>query len=567
MTYRIIQGDVTERLRDLPDESVHCVVTSPPYYGLRDYGTAQWEGGEAECSHRNHHGEQGKDGDRADRNFTGAQNFYRGECGKCGATRADQQIGMEASPAEYVEKMTRVFREIRRVLRKDGTAWVNMGDSYAGSWGSQGHFVDGEIVTRASIGWDRAKAASVRKRSKTGSVAGTGLKPKDLMGIPWRLAFALQDDGWVLRQEIIWNKPNPMPESVGDRCTKAHESIFLLAKATWSGAEPRRFSGITDENARWLALFLDTEGNICAKRAKSSGGVDHFGAQICFASTARPLLDEAQRIIDAGTVLTRRGKNAPMYYLQLSNKQAADLLHRIYPFLIVKPRQGRLAIHLQDVISTSGKERRSKEGKTRGRMRADEYTEELVKIWATMKSLNHFGSPDMSWVPEPSIGRWSGCERYYYDADSIKEPCSGNAHSRGSGVNPKAVTGWANGVDSHNPVSRGPRSKQNPSFSATVKDLVDDRNKRSVWTVATQAYTEAHFATFPEELILPCILAGCPQGGTVLDPFSGSGTTGVVALRYNRQYIGIELSEEYCAMQERRISGDAPLFNKAEVGA
>jgi len=208
----------------LADDSVNCVVTSPPYYGLRDYGTAEWVGGDHECDHINgtlqsdkstlHPGTAHND----KRNFDGMP--YHDACGKCGAIRVDKQIGLEQSPDEYVEAMCQVFDEIWRVLRDDGTVWLNLGDSYAGGGGASGH---------------TAETTNCGRRTSTYGAIATGgktygLKPKDLIGIPWRVAFALQARDWYLRQDIIWHKPNPMPESVKDRCTKAHEYIFLLTK-------------------------------------------------------------------------------------------------------------------------------------------------------------------------------------------------------------------------------------------------------------------------------------------------------------------------------------------------
>ena len=175
-TQRIIPGDCIEGLRTLPDASVHCCVTSPPYWGLRDYGH-------------------------------------------------DGQIGLEPTPEAYVARMVEVFREVRRVLRDDGTLWLNLGDSYTsnGFWPGAPSNVNGSGLTRG------AKSMSQRGRQVT--ARATGLKPKDLVGIPWRVAFALQADGWWLRQDIIWHKPNPMAESVRDRCTKAHEYVFLMTKS------------------------------------------------------------------------------------------------------------------------------------------------------------------------------------------------------------------------------------------------------------------------------------------------------------------------------------------------
>lgn len=346
MTVRIINADVMDGLAQLDDESVHCVVTSPPYWGLRDYGV-------------------------------------------------DGQIGLEATPAEFVARMVEVFREVRRVLRKDGTCWMNLGDSYAGSWGAQyrGDEYPGGLEGTSPI-QARSIKASVREQSGTGSLKRTpGLKSKDLIGVPWRVALALQDDGWWLRSDIIWSKPNPMPESVTDRPTKAHEYVFLLTKSE--------------------RYFYDAE----AIREVAE-------------------TDDTRRPYGSAGVIDPRGRDA----------------------------QG------------NGK-------------------------------------------PRTGIGS------------------KGNAHGfRGGsyvGGEPGKRTSTGNGP--------------NETLS---------RNKRSVWSIATAPFPEAHFATFPPELPEICIKAGCPVGGTVLDPFGGAGTTGLVADRLQRNAILIELNPEYAAMAERRIHGD-----------
>jgi DNA modification methylase len=223
MTIRQLVGDCRALLPSLPDESVHCVVTSPPYFGLRDYGTAKWEGGDDGCDHtttRRGHGDE----KQATSAGTSRDSLpYRSDCGKCGARRIDSQLGLEPSYQEHVEAMVAVFREVRRVLRHDGTLWLNYGDSYAGS----GKGGNPEGSAWAGFVGNKAREQAARPAAKQ----LWGLKPKDLCGIPWRVAFALQADGWWLRQDIIWSKPNPMPESVTDRCTKAHEYIFLLTKS------------------------------------------------------------------------------------------------------------------------------------------------------------------------------------------------------------------------------------------------------------------------------------------------------------------------------------------------
>lgn len=358
----ILHGDALSMLKTLPDESAHCCVTSPPYWGLRDYGTARWEGGDPDCDHKGTplcSSKSGLAGYTSEniklRTFTVP---YKDICLKCGAIRIDNQLGLEKTPEEYVAKMVEVFREVRRVLRRDGTLWLNLGDSYAGSGMGGANYPESASEKQLS------NTGSTTCKGRGGYVA-PGLKPKDLCGIPWRVAFALQSDGWYLRQDIIWHKPNPMPESVTDRCTKAHEYIFLLSKS----------------------------------------------------------------------------------------------------------------------------------------------------------------------------------ERYFYDNEAIKVPVkqdwgtrdrtNGKYHNEGSGLQPHGG----------------------------LEKSYEKANRRSVWSVTTKGYKEAHFATFPPDLIIPCILAGCPEGGTVLDPFFGAGTTGLVASRLDRQYIGIELNEQYVEMARRRIEGDAPLFN------
>lgn len=329
MSVRFLIGDARARLKELPDESVHCCVTSPPYFGLRDYGV-------------------------------------------------DGQIGLEPTPDEYVAELVGVFREARRVLRDDGVLWLVLGDSYAGSGkgGNPGH--SDHIKQKTNAG-----SLGVRDRIQN----TPGLKPKDLIGIPWSVAFALRADGWWLRQDIIWSKPNPMPESVRDRCTKAHEYLFMLTKS------------------------------------------------------ARYFYDAAAIAEDA-------------IYAGLKNQSASGY---------------------KDAKAFNGKH----SDKQRGHGR------------------RHAGFND----------RW--------DAMTRAEQCSGT------------------------------------------------RNKRSVWTVATHPYKEAHFATFPPALVEPCILAGSPKGGTILDPFAGAGTVGLVADRLQRNAILIELNPEYAAMAEQRISGDAPLLQEA----
>jgi DNA modification methylase len=481
---QLLAGDALEQLARLPAGHVHCCVTSPPYYGLRDYG----------C--------------------TG-------------------QIGLEPTPDEYISTLVAVFREVRRVLRPDGTCWVNIGDSYAGANGNTA-MVGGKSNPARGI------AMGFGSLPRRGIPAG--IKPKDLVGIPWMLAFALRADGWVLRQELIWNKPNPMPESVQDRCTKAHEQIFMFAKARWSGPPPGRYAHISEQDARWLALFFDTEGNLCLRReAAKENDYGAHAAQIVLANTHRPLLEAVARIVGDGSILERGGQNAPMFYWQLAGKKAADLLSVIYPHLIVKRRQARCLLYLESTKSYRGGHARL----------ASEIIAQRDRLWSAVKQLNHFGEPDISWVPEPAFGKWADCERYWFDAAAIAEPAVSDDRPRQT---------WQERKDKGEPLRRGdPGLSGHITHTATLAANAG-RNKRSVWTVTSEPFAEAHFATFPPALIEPCILAGCPKDGTVLDPFAGAGTTGLVADRLNRGAILIELNPTYCTMIHNRITNDAPLF-------
>jgi len=253
---RLYHGDVLQVLRELPAESVDCCVTSPPYWGLRDYGTGAWDGGDEGCDHKIRTPETrekmvASSGLQGGKPLENVISGYASECARCGATRIDQQLGLEPTPEEYVTRMVEVFREVRRVLAAHGTVWLNLGDSYASDFkGSGGQ-------SQSLLFNDSPNGPSPRRTNNDGRTPGQhftpvrsqhGLKPKDLVGIPWRVAFALQADGWYLRSDIIWAKPNPMPESVTDRPTKAHEYVFLLSK------QPRYFfdqEAVREQSAPW----------------------------------------------------------------------------------------------------------------------------------------------------------------------------------------------------------------------------------------------------------------------------------------------------------------------------
>src|SRR5436309_7778609 len=335
-------------------QSVQCCVTSPPYWGLRDYGTATWEGGNTECDHKRFNAYPTGLNGSCDAQDNGK--FFKDLCPKCGANRIDSQLGLEESPEIYITRMVAVFREVWRVLKDDGVMFLNLGDNYAGSSMSGGGKESSTLVGTHHEDRNGCRFNGVKRELG-------GLKPKDLCMIPARVAMALQSDGWYLRSEIIWYKPNPMPESVTDRPTKSHEYIFLLTKQ----------------------------------------------------------------------------------------------------------------------------------------------------------------------------------DRYFYDAEAIREKAE-TAGDTGLGFYPNRA--FAMGRNPFGNELNGGRAILRPNF----------RNKRSVWTIATEPYDGAHFATFPEEIPKLCILAGTRAGDTVLDPFAGSGTTGKVAIELGRRAILIELSPAYVQLARERTN-------------
>lgn len=341
---RIHNLNCIEGLKLLPDNCVDCCVTSPPYFGLRDYGT-------------------------------------------------EEQIGMEQTPDEFVDKLLQVFTEVKRVLKPEGTLWLNLGDSYSGS----GKGLNDNREDKGKQGTNKG-SINLKRGFET-----YGMKPKDLIGVPWMVAFALRANGWYLRQDIIWHKPNPMPESVTDRCTKSHEYIFLMSKSR-------------------------------------------------------------------------------QYYYD----------HEAIKTEVTKESVKRLA---QDIENQKGSERVP--GKTNGSMKA-----------VIAKGLTIGGKKGREYNPQPG------------------DPNFRNGSEQ-----------WGR--------------QYVPDFTA---------NKKSVWTVTTKPFKEAHFATFPEELIVDCIKAGCPIDGVVLDPFMGAGTTALVSRKLNRNYIGFELNKDYISIANKRLHDELGFF-------
>jgi DNA modification methylase len=452
---QIINGDALASLKALPDDFVQTCVTSPPFWGLRDYGTATWEGGDPECEHRLND-TPAKRG-LASSTLEGGKEYmaaqlqgYRHLCRRCGARRVDLQMGLEATPAEYVERMVKVFREVRRVLKPEGQLWLNCGDSYvtgAGRVGDQpGGGRQGEIWRGGHEG-KQGYMAPIGPLTQPNRLPIQGLKPKDLAGIPWRLAFALQEDGWWLRSDIIFAKANPMPESVADRPTKSHDYVFLLTKngnnpLIWRSRDTKEWSYNPD-----LSETIALGGEVISRWK----GFDYYYESEAIAEPSA-YADEAKY---------DNGENG-----------------------------------LRSGLSYAGR-----------------------------------GSSTRKFKGKKTPSGWHQNQR---DPDSLWKRRKGTGH-----VNP------------HNGNAVNATSHDWPYMT---------RNKRSVWTLATQPYPEAHYATMPEDLVKPCVLAGSRPGDVILDPFAGSGTTLKVALELGRKAIGIELNPRYVEMIKQRTNVTIGMF-------
>ena len=401
--YSVMVGDCRDSLRRLAADGIRAqmCVTSPPYFGLRDYGHAG-------------------------------------------------QLGLEQTPEQYIAAMVEVFRAVRDVLADDGTLWLNIGDSYAGSWGARGR---GESTNAARP--DLEAKHGIKAPGRHG-FADQGIKPKDLIGIPWMLAFALRADGWYLRQEIVWSKPNPMPESVTDRCTKSHESLFLLAK---------RPSYYFDHEAIKEPVAKSQRGRV---RADPVGGKSHV---------------ERGQHSKGGVYATGRKSTDPRQESDVGSIYSGDT--------------GRLG---------------------------DRQTSAGISV------LEQVGND----LAAPVEGRARS------KRDSFKRDDSKRA---------EVIPGQTVGT-------------HRPDRDESAYDM-ETRNKRDVWTIATRPYKGAHFATFPPDLVKPCILAGSRPGDLVCDPFGGSGTSAGVAVALGRRAVLCELNPEYAALTPGRVAWIREQMGKA----
>ena len=476
MTVEYLTGDCREVLKTLPEKHFNTVVTSPPYWGLRDYQTGTWVGGDPNCSHfrESHQSKSTQTGHKKSVKYGGiADSIYKKTCKRCGAVREDLQVGLEESPAEYVRTLVRIFREIRRVLRDDGTVWLNLGDSYSSGGRTS--------TTNQTVRGDKEYGVTRPPVVK-------GLKQKDLVGIPWRVAFALQEDGWYLRQDIIWHKPNPMPESVQDRCTKAHEYIFLLSKN-------KNYYYDNEAIKEEVKQDWGTRDRANGKyHNEGTGLVPHGGLEKSYETKNKRSVWSTKYRSDEEERTHRQGMS----------KTRGEKLIAIRPNL---PSQEDFVKFLRSKTNVKILSESTNIGKT---------------------TIEHWFRLDKSGFSYPSRDDWIKISDFINDWSTEYEE-----------INQKMTY-------------------EEYHFDDVV--TLDKKNKRSVWTVSPKPFKEAHFAVYPTELIEPCVLAGCPKDGHVLDPFGGSGTTGLVADRLGRNATLIELNEDYLEIGTKRILSDAPLF-------
>jgi DNA modification methylase len=527
-------GDCRAVLAEMPAESVHCVVTSPPYWGLRDYGTAAWDGGDEACDHAVG-GQVAQTKHPAEGHATGQRPGVDASlCRKCGAVRIDSQLGLEPTPEAYVENMVAVFREVRRVLRADGTLWLNLGDSYASSppgnttkgvsGSSTLHGVNGESGRYR----ETLDAGHATKRNTVVS----GLKPKDLVGIPWRVAFALQADGWYLRSDIIWSKPNPMPESVTDRPTKAHEYLFLLTKSPryYFDADAVREQADPASAKRYESAFFvgpkHESGGYSANGATHTGGMKPF--------------DGGRNLRSVWTIATEPYGSVKMPRVGPGERAEADDTDRTTsPDCPVHAGPDRPApkASRDGQRAVFGSVRSPGNGRRHGTAQLDG----LVSIGMLPDEDSDAGSSGSPLLVDGDAAtpHSTGSHRTALaPATSPHETDAGASSSRTERTGPDAGSAATS--------ARTPESST--AAGSVVGDTATDPSARTPESSScTCTYWESvsHFAVFPRKLVEPCVKAGCPADGTVLDPFAGSGTTLLVAQALGRRGIGIDLNPDY----------------------
>jgi DNA modification methylase len=445
---------------------------------------------------------------------------YKDVCGRCGARRIDSQIGLEPTPEAYVADLVEVFREVKRVLRNDGVLWLNLGDSYCGSWGNYGGQNRGAGRQRQIINGSQVPnpAYDGHENWRPPTTDVPGLKSKDLVGIPWMVAFALRADGWYLRSDIIWNKPNPMPESVTDRCTKSHEYIFMLTKSERYYFDSAAIAEPTTVDVEAIRVYNEYYGH--TKESRTDAGSKSP------VQRKREWQGEEGGIFDIGRDETGEGEVAQVSSGTGSIGQISE----------VRETQGGVEEILRGRKGQGGYEEISNDRQGEG---------EFVEGCSQSQDEDATGSV-----------RPNGCAVEGDTRETESSVCD-------------MREGIATDKRSHCS-TKSRRSAYCNEYSGALPELqqsegqqITTRNKRDVWTVATQPCAEAHFATFPPKLIEPMILAGSKASDTILDPFMGSGTTAIQAVRLHRHYLGCELNPEYVAMANRRIADMVgPLFER-----
>ena len=584
----LYQGDALEVLKQLPIESVDMCVTSPPYYGLREYGTASWEGGSDKCDHLAgvHFSDKSSIRNTAlvstIKENNGKGTPYKDICGKCGATRMDLQIGLEKTPEEYVAKLVAIFREVRRVLKKEGTLWLNLGDSYA-SGGSGQNFLESasrnvKVGTTETLGgYGHIKTAR--------NPHDIGLKPKDLIGIPWRVAFALQADGWWLRQDIIWAKGvsgnirsgSVMPESVRDRFCKSHEYVFLLTKSaryyfdtvavadTIDNQESHEYNSKYENEDLQQMQIVETDREVLQEQpAERWLARDLPRLPITDSEEVGPQVQSDREIqVERETILLFREGTESQKVIQRAVCSDPRTKGTI-PDCRTITREG------SQVQGTSQKIRPKRKGKT-GEVSAGYALRQNGKgeIFQTQDGNqaqvsdqdNRLHVDNTSMAGNQDEVRASLCILRESNGEIREGPCDTAIEGRDT-HSLEHSTGLPDmqrqkGRKDFTPEQGGGGTSfiGHSGYKKADGTLIcgNKATRRSVWLINPQPYKKAHFATYPPALVEPCILAGCPANGVVLDPFAGSGTTLAVAKTLNRKSIGIELNPDYCKLCVDRL--------------
>jgi len=538
----------------LKDATVQCCVTSPPYYGLRDYGTAKWIGGDAECKHFiAGDGEPGitHAGEKQQTNH-GSMRVAKDICPRCGAIRQDDQIGLEPTPDEYVAKLVQVFREVKRVLKDDGTLWLNLGDSYASMKSRYNQKAQSLNGGKSQDNEFQGNKTDLYHHKEL------GLKDKDLIGIPWMVAFALR--------------------------------------------QPYYTGTIRAEKDRiWLASMIDGEGCMYIHKRKTGQNNgqgyerkhDSYGAGLEVANCHESIVRRCLEITGKGSICAveresrMKNRNQTLYRWNLRSNECRDVIREVYPYFVGKKHEARLVLgcpssgdlaekaHIGLMALHNGKECDIDFPEPKSMYEPGWYLRSDV-IWAKNNPMPE-SVKDRPTKAHEYLFLLAKSQKYYYDNEAVMEEASAVSVNRVKyGWDCERVNISPNGNGAVHTDRMGDRWLSKMRGFKT-KDQIDDnqhhgadidtgayRNKRTVWTINTQPYRGAHFAVMPEKLVEPCVLAGSRPGDLILDPFAGSGTVGVVAQKLGRQFIGIELNPEYVKLAEARLmETPVSLFNQS----